>query len=91
MTHIPVRECICCRQKAAKQEFVRIAKKDNSFWIDDIGTGGGRGAYICRACIADSAVLKKRPLDRAFRQKVPDEVYESLFEHASKSEAQDNK
>lgn len=87
MAHIPVRECICCRKKAAKQEFVRIAKLENSFLIDDKGTRGGRGAYICRDCMADPVVFKKRPLDRAFRQKVPDEVYEALFENAKTNEA----
>ena len=87
MTHIPVRECICCHQKAAKKELVRIAKIESSFLIDDTGTCGGRGAYICRLCITDPMVLKKRPLDRAFRQKVPDEVYEALLEHAKQNEA----
>lgn len=87
MTHIPVRECICCRKKAAKQEFIRIAKLENSFSIDVLGTRGGRGAYICRACVTDPVVLKKRPLDRAFRQKVPDEVYKALFEGCSTHEA----
>lgn len=85
MTHIPVRECICCRTKAAKTELVRIAKQENSFFIDDTGTRGGRGAYICRDCMTDPVVFKKRPLDRAFRQKVPDEVYEALFKSANEN------
>ena len=87
MTHIPVRECMFCHQKAAKKELIRIAKLESSFLIDDTGTRGGRGAYICRTCMADPMVFKKRPLDRAFRQKVPDEVYEALLEHANKYEA----
>lgn len=90
MTHIPVRECICCRTKAAKQEFVRIAKVDSSFLIDDTGKRGGRGAYICRTCVLDPMFFKKRPLDRAFRQKVSDEVYEALFAYANEHAAQDS-
>ena len=43
------------------------------------GKQKGRGAYLCAACLKNPVSIKKRPLDRAFRQKVEDEVYEALF------------
>ena len=79
MAHIPVRECVCCRQKAAKAELIRIVKCETGFLVDVAGKQQGRGAYICRACVANPLSAKKRPLDRAFRTKVPDEVYNELF------------
>lgn len=79
MTHTPVRECICCRTKAAKAELIRIVKNEEGIFVDRTGKQKGRGAYLCAACLEDPMSAQKRPLDRAFRQKVPDKVYESLF------------
>ena len=79
MTHIPVRECICCRTKAAKEELIRVVKNEQGFFVDTTGKQTGRGAYICKSCLTNPISLKKRPLDRAFRQKVSDAVYTELF------------
>lgn len=79
MTHTPVRECICCRMKAAKAELIRIVKNEEGIFVDKSGKQKGRGAYLCAACLENPVSIKKRPLDRAFRQKVEDEVYEALF------------
>lgn len=76
--HIPIRECICCRSKDEKQRFVRIAKTKEGFSVDGTHKQQGRGAYICFACLRNPILLQKRPLDRAFRQKVPEEVYAAL-------------
>ena len=79
MAHIPVRECICCRMKTAKSELVRIVKCENGFSVDRTGKQQGRGGYICASCLDNPISAKKRPLARAFREKVPDAVYETLF------------
>ncbi len=76
--HIPIRECICCRSKDEKKQFVRIVKSKEGFFVDSTHKMQGRGAYICLACLQNPVSLKKRPLDRAFRQKVPDDVYTAL-------------
>lgn len=79
-THIPIRECICCRVKGEKKSFIRIAKTQEGFYVDHTYKMQGRGAYICKTCLGNPQFLKKRPLDRAFRQKVPDIVYTMLSE-----------
>ncbi|HBL82887.1 MAG TPA: DUF448 domain-containing protein [Clostridiales bacterium] len=76
--HIPIRECSCCRKKDEKQNYCRIVKTKEGFFVDSTHKKEGRGAYICPACLNDPALLKKRPLDRAFRQKVPEGVYAAL-------------
>lgn len=78
--HTPIRECICCRRKNDKRRFIRIAKKKDGFSVDLAQKEQGRGAYICFECLNASVLLKKRPLDRAFRQKVPEKVYAELTE-----------
>ena len=84
--HIPIRECICCRSKYEKQQIVRIVKTKEGFFVDSSHKIQGRGAYICHACLKDPASLKKRPLDRAFRQKVPDEIYTELADFGEGTE-----
>ena len=76
--HIPIRDCICCRRKDENQIYCRIVKTKEGFFVDSTHNKEGRGAYICPACLNDPALLKKRPLDRAFRQKVPEGVYAAL-------------
>ena len=76
--HIPIRECIACRKKCEKKALLRIVKKDDVFLIDTDYNIDGRGAYMCFDCLNSPDVLKKRPLDRAFKQKVNENVYKEL-------------
>lgn len=85
-THVPIRECICCRTKGEKKQFVRIAKTEDGFFIDPTSKMQGRGAYICAQCANDELLLRKRPLDRAFRQKVPEAVYAALMEQTGQNQ-----
>lgn len=75
MAHTPERQCILCREKFPKSALIRITKNGDSISIDETHKKEGRGAYICRECIKSDDLLKKRVLDRAFRQKVADDVY----------------
>ena len=78
MTHIPVRECILCRKKIEKAKMIRIAKNKNGIIADENQKEEGRGAYICPECSQKEELIKKRVLDRAFRMRISDEVYEML-------------
>lgn len=75
MAHTPERQCILCREKFSKNMLIRIVKNSSGISIDETHKKEGRGAYICRECIKSGDLLKKRVLDRAFREKVPDEIY----------------
>ena len=81
MAHIPMRACVLCRVSFPKGELLRIVKNDNEIKIDKTQKSSGRGAYICSNCITSEDLFKKRVLDRAFREKVSDEVYELLKEN----------
>ncbi len=80
--HIPIRECIVCRTKGEKQNFIRIVKTNDAFFIDTTSKMQGRGAYVCRTCLSDPMFLKKKALNRAFREAVPDEIYSALTENS---------
>ena len=78
-THIPIRECILCRRKFEKKKLLRITKSADGILTDKTQKKEGRGAYICPECRKDENLLKKRVLDRAFRQRVGEEVYKELM------------
>lgn len=78
MGHIPQRSCILCREKLSKSQLLRIVKSGENFSIDETHKMDGRGAYICCKCKNSEELFKKRVLDRAFRMRVPDEIYDLL-------------
>lgn len=78
MGHLPLRTCILCRQKQEKTSLIRIVKNESGFSVDENQKKEGRGAYICCKCKESGDLLKKRVLDRAFKQRIPDEVYDLL-------------
>ena len=78
MQHIPVRECILCHKKFEKSELLRIVKNEHGIELDKTQKKEGRGAYICTECKKSENLYKKRALDRAFKQKVSDEIYDLL-------------
>ncbi len=75
MAHTPERTCILCRNKFSKMELIRVVRLNGEFFLDETHKKDGRGAYICHKCKASDDLLKKRALDRAFRARVPDEIY----------------
>ena len=78
MAHIPQRTCILCREKMDKLQLFRIVKNGENFSVDENHKKEGRGAYICAKCKLSENLFKKRALDRAFKMRVPDEIYDLL-------------
>ncbi len=76
---IPQRKCIVCGNLYDKKDLLRIVNnKELGIVIDETGKLNGRGAYVCKntECLAD--VRKNNKLNRVFKQKVDDKVYEEL-------------
>ena len=79
MKHIPLRSCIVCRGSKEKSELLRVVRRpDGEVVIDKTGKEAGRGAYICRCGDCFATAVKKRALDRAFKQKLPQGIYDGL-------------
>ncbi len=81
MKHIPQRTCICCRKKFAKEQVLRIVKYNGQFLIDENQKHDGRGAYFCGSEECQKKLLKSRGLDRAFKEKVNESVYQLVLNH----------
>ena len=72
-----------------KKEMIRVIRtSEQEFVLDATGKKNGRGAYICpnRECL--SQAIKRKGLERSFKQAIPKEVYESLEKEMEHLESQ---
>ena len=76
---VPQRKCVGCGEMIGKKGAVRVVRdKDGSFSVDPTGKKNGRGAYICndRKCL--ELARKGKKLERSFKCRVPEEIYDEL-------------
>ena len=77
---IEMRRCVACQQVHHKSELLRVVKSAENFSLDETGKAPGRGAYVCRSIECIELIKKRRGLDRSFKAKVPDELYDMIKE-----------
>lgn len=76
---IPQRKCIVCGNLYDKNDLLRVVNnKEVGVVIDESGKLNGRGAYICKNKDCLSSVRSSNKLNRAFKQKIDDKLYEEL-------------
>lgn len=76
---IPQRKCIVCGNLYDKNDLLRVVNnKEVGVVIDESGKLNGRGAYICKNKDCLSSVRNSNKLNRAFKQKIDDKLYEEL-------------
>ena len=90
--------CTGCNQMKPKKELVRVVKApEQKNEAGEVITGGeisldvtgkkpGRGAYVCKNIDCLKAARKARRLERTFRCKIPDEVYDRMEEEMLSNE-----
>lgn len=77
----PMRKCIGCNEMKDKKELIRIVRNSEGVMnVDPTGKMAGRGAYICKCLECFDAAVKVKRLERAFKTKIPDEIYQKLRE-----------
>ena len=92
----PVRTCVGCRERAAKQDLLRVvARGDGPSQVLVPDPGGrltGRGAYLHRSTACLDQALRRRVFPRALRVPGPLEVAElsKLVEGAEDAEQIDD-
>lgn len=78
---IPMRKCIGCNEMKEKRELIRIVRSNEGVMnVDTSGKMSGRGAYICKSVDCFDSAVKAKRLERAFKTKIPDEIYQALRE-----------
>lgn len=88
---IPMRTCVGCGETKEKSQLIRVIRTpDGQIVLDRTGRANGRGAYLCDCEECLEKARKRKSLNRALGQAVPDEIYEQLEtqmirEHREKS------
>ncbi|MEW2529961.1 YlxR family protein [Streptomyces sp. NPDC047071] len=67
----PERTCVGCRERAAKNELLRIVVIEGTCVPDRRGTLPGRGAYVHPALVCLDLAVRRRAFPRAFRLQGP--------------------
>ena len=87
--HIPVRKCICCNERKAQNELIRLVlDSDNEVKLNEKKKLFGKGAYICNSEKCFDILIKKGVLSRAFRKNVSQKEHERLRGELIKWKAQ---
>lgn len=77
---IPLRKCIGCQEMKNKKELIRVVKTaEDEFFVDATGKMNGRGAYVCKSKDCLEKAIKSKGLERSFKCKIPDAIYEGLM------------
>lgn len=72
----PQRMCAACREMKDKGELLRIVRSpEGEISLDPTGKRAGRGAYLCRKEACLKRVQKSRSLEKAFKMKLPEEIW----------------
>ena len=76
---IPMRQCIGCGEMKSKKELLRILRtQEEEILLDATGRKNGRGAYICPSAECLKRAKKSKGLERSFKMKIDEEIYDSL-------------
>ncbi|MEU3859875.1 YlxR family protein [Streptomyces sp. NPDC028722] len=63
----PERTCVGCRERAAKNDLLRIVKSEDACVPDPRGTLPGRGAYVHPVLVCLDQAVRRRVFPRALR------------------------
>lgn len=81
MKKVPERMCIGCHTARPKRDLIRIVRSpEGEFSIDLTGKSPGRGAYLCREAACLEAAYKGHKLEKTFKMKMDQKIYEELRE-----------
>ena len=79
--HMPLRQCLGCREMKLKAELVRVVRSpEGDVSVDLRGKAPGRGAYVCRSADCLKKALRSRAVGRALGVEIPPEIYDALTE-----------
>ncbi|MBO5283102.1 MAG: YlxR family protein [Lachnospiraceae bacterium] len=85
---VPLRQCVGCGEMKGKKEMMRVLKTaEGEICLDITGKKNGRGAYLCKQRECLEKARKNKGLERSFKIRIPDEVYETLNKEFESIEA----
>lgn len=78
--NVPLRRCVGCLKMRPKSDLIRVVRTPSAqkIAIDMSGKKDGRGTYVCKDEECIRRAKKFRGLERSFKCKVNDDLYEEL-------------
>lgn len=85
MKKVPLRKDLLTQERLPKDELLRIVfQKNGTFAVDLTGKMEGRGAYIRKDTSSLNELKKKHLLDKAFKTKVDESLFEEIEKYILK-------
>ena len=76
---IPMRQCVGCRERKAKYEFIRVVHTpEGEVLLDTTGRKNGRGAYVCKDKGCLEKAFKTGAFNRTFKINIDAGVLDKL-------------
>ncbi|MCL6637398.1 MAG: YlxR family protein [Alicyclobacillus sp.] len=76
---VPLRKCVGCQEMFPKRELVRVVlTPEGEVALDPTGKRNGRGAYLCARADCLKQARKRKSLERALKQAIPEGIYDEL-------------
>ena len=63
----PIRTCVGCRKREARQDLVRVVLDGNHVVVDHTGTAPGRGAWLHPGAECLAVAIQRKALGRALK------------------------
>jgi uncharacterized protein len=75
----PLRMCIGCLEMKEKKELLRLTKdKEGHILLDHRGKTLGRGAYICKDRSCFQQILKRKKLEKVFKEQMQETLVDAI-------------
>ncbi|QRG87474.1 MULTISPECIES: RNase P modulator RnpM [unclassified Bulleidia] len=80
MKKIPLRKCVVTGEQFPKKELLRIVRTPTGeIHVDLSGRANGHGAYLKKEVSIVELAKKNKALERAFKMKIDENVYEEIL------------
>ena len=84
MKYSPTRTCVVCRNKANKQDLLRIVEQNKEFVLDQNQKINARGFYICKNHECINSLNRKKILSRIKKTNIAESEHLKLEENLTK-------
>jgi len=82
VSRVPIRTCLACGRKAAKDELLRLCREaSGTVTIDSKQKLPGRGAYVCMSVACAERLARRKGLHHGFRTRVPENAYTTIIDY----------
>ena len=82
-----MRMCTGCGEMKDKRTLIRVVKSpEDAVSLDTTGKSPGRGAYICHDAECLRKARKNHRIERSFKMKIEDDIYDAMERKLSESE-----